>query len=172
MCEPKLFQANINLPLRQAIYIILFDCICFKFIFEILKQEMGFIFYLLLGVAIMFGSRIWQQKYIAQLTDEHKAMLAQLFNKRSNINLYVGIAAIILFLIITFFDLLNFRLAILTLVLINVLATVIPMNINYNKMVKNNLPISFTNNYIFVSILRVLGTIVIFSYVLFENQNF
>jgi hypothetical protein len=133
---------------------------------------MGFIFYLLLGVAIMFGSRIWQQKYIAQLTDEHKAILAQLFNKRSNINLYVGIAAIILFLIITFFDLLNLRLAILTLVLINVLATVIPMNINYNKMVKNNLPINFTNNYIFVSILRVLGTIIIFSYVLFENQNF
>ena len=57
---------------------------------------MGFIFYLLLGVAIMFGSRIWQQKYIAQLTDEHKAMLAQLFNKRSNITLYVGIAAIVL----------------------------------------------------------------------------
>lgn len=133
---------------------------------------MSFIFYLLLGFAIMIGSKIWQQKYILQLTEEQKVKLVDIFKKRNNINLYMSIAAIILFLLIVLFKLLNLKLAILLLVLVNVLATAIPLNINYNKMVENNLPVSFTNNYLLTSILRVIGTIVIFSYLLLENPNF
>jgi hypothetical protein len=133
---------------------------------------MSFIFYLLFGFAIMVGSKIWQQKYFIQLTDEQKVMLVNILKKRNNINLYMSIAAIVLFLLIVLFKLLNLKLAILLLVLVNVLATAIPLNINYNKMVALNLPEKFTNNYLLTSVLRVIGTIVIFSYLLLENPNF
>lgn len=133
---------------------------------------MSFIFYLLFGFAIMVGSKIWQQKYFIQLTDEQKVMLVNILKKRNNVNLYMSIAAIVLFLLIVLFKLLNLKLAILLLVLVNVLATAIPLNINYNKMVALNLPEKFTNNYLLTSVLRVIGTIVIFSYLLLENPNF
>ena len=65
-------------------------------------------------------------------------------------------------------DLIAIRLALLGFALSNVLSLAIPMNMNYNKLLKANFPIEFTNNYLMTSALRIIGTIVIFSYLFFE----
>jgi hypothetical protein len=169
MCLPKLFQAN-TLPLSFAIYIFLLVCFCFKIIFEFLKTKMGFIFYLLSGFAIMLVARVWQQKFIENLSNEHKAILIGLFGKRNNLNLYISLGTMVIFIIIILMDLIAIRLALLGFALSNVLSLAIPMNMNYNKLLKANFPIEFTNNYIITSALRIIGTIVIFSYLFFEQN--
>ena len=129
---------------------------------------MGFIFYLLSGFAIMLIARVWQQKSIEQLNSEHKAILIGLFSKRNNLNLYISLGTMVIFIIIILMDLIAIRLALLGFALSNVLSLAIPMNMNYNKLLKANFPIEFTNNYLMTSVLRIIGTIVIFSYLFFE----
>lgn len=129
---------------------------------------MSFIFYLLSGFAIMLVARVWQQKFIEQLSSEHKAILFKLFGKRNNLNLYISLATMVIFIIIILMDLISIRLALLGFALSNVLSLAIPMNINYNKLLKADFPVEFTNNYIITSGLRIIGTIVIFSYLFFE----
>jgi hypothetical protein len=170
MCLPKLFQAAIYLPLRHAIYIIFWFAFDLKLYLSLLKTQMSFIFYLLSGFAIMLGARIWQQKFIEQLSSEHKAVLHQLFGKRSNNNLYISLATMVVFIVIVLFDLISIRLAMLGFALSNVLALAIPMNINYNKLLKANFPAEFTNNYLITAAMRIIGTIVIFSYLFFEQN--
>ena len=74
-----------------------------------------------------------------------------------------------IFLVIVSFNLFDLQLTLLAFALINILAIAIPLNINYNKLVKANFPVEFTNNYILTSALRVIGTIAIFSYIFIDN---
>ena len=81
---------------------------------------MGFIFYLLSGFAIMLVARVWQQKFIEQLSIEHKAILIGLFGKRNNLNLYISLGTMVIFIVIILMDLI----ASITIVLILVLMEV------------------------------------------------
>ena len=116
----------------------------------------------------MLVARVWQQKFIEQLSIEHKAILISLFGKRNNLNLYISLGTMVIFIIIILMDLIAIRLALLGFALSNVLSLAIPMNMNYNKLLKANFPVEFTNNYLITSALRIIGTIVIFSYLFFE----
>ena len=118
----------------------------------------------------MLIARVWQQKSIEQLNSEHKAILIGLFSKRNNLNLYISLGTMVIFIIIILMDLIAIRLALLGFALSNVLSLAIPMNMNYNKLLKANFPIEFTNNYLMTSALRIIGTIVIFSYLFFEQN--
>jgi hypothetical protein len=116
----------------------------------------------------MLVARVWQQKFIEQLNSEHKAILIGLFGKRTPLNLYISLGTMVIFIIIILMDLIAIRLALLGFALSNVLSLAIPMNMNYNKLLKANFPVEFTNNYLITSALRIIGTIVIFSYLFFE----
>jgi len=87
---------------------------------------MSFIFYLLSGFAIMLAARVWQQKFIEQLSNEHKAILFKLFGKRNNINLYISLAIMVIFIVIILMDLITIRLALFGFALSNVLSLAIP----------------------------------------------
>jgi len=118
----------------------------------------------------MLAARVWQQKFIEQLSNEHKAILFKLFGKRNNINLYISLAIMVIFIVIILMDLITIRLALFGFALSNVLSLAIPMNINYNKLLKANFPAEFTNNYLITAAMRIIGTIVIFSYLFFEQN--
>ena len=132
---------------------------------------MGFLFYLLAGSAIMVAARIWQQNNIVQLPDDYKTKLIEIFNRKSKLSLYLNLFTLALLIVIFIFNWFNAQYVLIGFILANVLATAIPMNINYNKLVKADFPASFINNYVITSALRVLGTIVIFLYLFFEYAN-
>lgn len=118
----------------------------------------------------MLAAKLWQQKHIVKLSEDNKIILLQLLGKRNNWNLYVSLIIIVVFVIIILFELMPLNLTLLFFTIANLLAIAIPMNINYNKLVKAGFPLEFTNNYIITSGLRIIGTIVIFSYLLLENN--
>ncbi len=130
---------------------------------------MSFIFYILLGLAFIFYAKSSQQKQISLLSDEYKVLLMNLFNKKNNKRLYFSLLVMAIFLVVVSFNLFDLQLTLLAFALINILAIAIPLNINYNKLVKANFPVAFTNNYILTSALRVIGTIAIFSYIFIDN---
>jgi len=129
---------------------------------------MGFLFYLLAGIGIMIGARVWQQNNIVQLPNDYKIKLIEIFTKKNKWSLYLNIFTLGLLIIIFIFNLFSIQPVLIGFILANVLSTTIPMNINYNKLVKAEFPTSFINNYVYTSALRVLGTIVIFLYLFFE----
>ena len=48
----------------------------------------------------MLVARVWQQKFIEQLSSEHKAVLIGLFGKRNNLNLYISLGTMVIFIVI------------------------------------------------------------------------
>lgn len=126
---------------------------------------MSFLLYLFLGIALIFYAKNLQQKQIAQLSDEFKLLLFKMFEKRNNYSLYFSLLVMAAFLTIIWLNLFDLHLTLLAFAFVNIIAVAIPLNINYNKLVKANFPVEFTNNYIVTSALRVLGTIIIFSYI-------
>ncbi len=119
----------------------------------------------------MAFARMWQQKYIEKLNDEFKAKLVTLLTTKNNWLNYVSIASLVLFTLISIMNLIEIRNAFFIFTIINVLSVAISMNINYNKLVKAEFPVDFINNYLLTAGLRIIGVIVIFSYMFFQPTN-
>ena len=119
----------------------------------------------------MAFARMWQQKFIEKLDDEFKSKLVGLLTTKHNWLNYVSIASLVLFTLISVMNLIEIRNAFFIFTIINVLSVAISMNINYNKLVKAEFPIDFINNYLITAALRIIGVIVIFSYMFFQPTN-
>lgn len=132
---------------------------------------MGFLFYFMLGGGIMLVSRIWQQQKIAQLDAAYKQLLVKLFSKKNYLSVIISLASMVLFIIIILLNIFEIKLALFGFAIVNILAQAIPLNINYNKLIEANFPAEFVKNYLITSAINVLGTIIIFSYLFFENPN-
>ncbi|MES2379657.1 MAG: hypothetical protein V4538_01360 [Bacteroidota bacterium] len=132
---------------------------------------MTLVFYIITGFLIMTFARMWQQKYIEKLNDEFKSKLVGLLATKHNWLNYISIASLVLFTLISVMNLIEIRNAFFIFTIINVLSVAVSMNINYNKLVKAEFPIDFINNYLITAALRIIGVIVIFSYMFFQPTN-
>lgn len=132
---------------------------------------MGFLFYFFLGGGIMLVARIWQQQKIVQLNENYRTLLVKLFGKKDLLSTYISLGSMVLFIAIVLSNLVNIKIALFGFAFVNILAQAIPLNMNYNKLIEADFPEDFVKNYLITSGLRVLGTIVIFSYLFFENPN-
>jgi hypothetical protein len=126
----------------------------------------SYIYYLATGLLLILLGRIWHNNEIEKLTDDQKIKVSEVYRKRTKLTFYLHAAIFVVFFAIIFLDLASIKPIFFWFLVLNTLSLTIPLNIIYNKLLKLNLPVSFTNNFIFTSGLNILGGIVLLSYFL------